>query len=370
MESSIRSGIRIKIKTMERKEDKLESKSSDNKSSDNKSSDNIMSQNQKLTAALNQEPRYGEIKCQARYTSGKKKGQQCTNGAYYVVNLTGDKFSDLVNDLINYKCNDLINDKCNDLINDKCNDLINEKCNDLINDKDNKLENKSLEVLYLCGLHSNKHERRELKKMSKKEKQAKHDAIKSRMELEAKMAAINLRSSGFTGAIKQSSGSSGVVEQSYGSSGAIKQSSGSLTLVPMRGMFVIIPPRSGWMNVYPNYMTKWQGIGLVYPQLSPMSLGPVKHGQPGIPDALNLEGYHQNSKFFSQFETEEEFKANQIRGFLDPIPRRHKFNIKKHNIISNYIDGKSGKSIDSKNNKRTISSDDVKNNKGNNKKTS
>jgi hypothetical protein len=46
--------------------------------------------------------------------------------------------------------------------------------------------------------------------------------------------------------------------------------------------------RPGWTNVYPNFYDDSKGrgaTGLVMKQLSPMSLGPVRHGQPGLPDA-------------------------------------------------------------------------------------
>lgn len=82
--------------------------------------------------------------------------------------------------------------------------------------------------------------------------------------------------------------------------------------------------RDGWVNVYPNFKAAWQGVGLVCPSLSPMSLGPINHGQPGLPLSLNLENFHQGSKMFPQ-ETKESFEDMRQMMYLDAIPRRHKF---------------------------------------------
>lgn len=158
-----------------------------------------------------------------------------------------------------------------------------------------KSQSSSGSYTYLCGQHSrgNKDVRVELEKMSTREKKEKKDDALEQMETAAKLAASN----------------------------AI----GTVCMVRMVGMFPHVPLRPGWLNVYPNYKSNWQGIGLVMPALSPMSLGPVVHGQPGLPNAKNIENFHQFSKYFSDLETEEEYKLNRVRGYTDSTPHRHKF---------------------------------------------
>lgn len=64
--------------------------------------------------------------------------------------------------------------------------------------------------------------------------------------------------------------------------------------------------------------------------LSPMRLGPVEHGQPGLPPARNIENFHQGSKCFRE-EVDKEgnptelFVRNRLRFYLDPEPHRHKY---------------------------------------------
>lgn len=197
-------------------------------------------------------PKYGEIKCEQVYASGKHKGEQCKNGAYFRVRVDS---ADNVDSVGAYQ--------------------------------------------YLCGMHSRSFKnRKELVKMTASEKKEKKDDIYNRMKLEARaVAKINV----------------------------LNLKPGEIILVRMSGRFPHVPPRCGWWNVYPNFKSAWQGIGLVFPSLSPMSLGPVKHGQPGLPDALNIENFHQQSKCYLQFESHEEFKKNQIAGFLSDKPQRHKF---------------------------------------------
>lgn len=99
---------------------------------------------------------------------------------------------------------------------------------------------------------------------------------------------------------------------------------GRVSLFKMSGMFPKVSPELGWLDVYPNFKKNWQLIGLVCPELSPMSLGPVHHNQPNLPPAKNIENFYQQSKKF-KCETESSFKQLQIKGFLDPIPHRRKY---------------------------------------------
>lgn len=57
------------------------------------------------------------------------------------------------------------------------------------------------------------------------------------------------------------------------------------------------PPHvDGFLSVFPNnkHANRKDGWGLA--ELSPMQLGPVEHGQPGLPPATSIENYHQFNK--------------------------------------------------------------------------
>jgi hypothetical protein len=103
---------------------------------------------------------------------------------------------------------------------------------------------------------------------------------------------------------------------------------GSLSLVPM---FMMKNPlvRDGWLNVYPNYKDGGRKTGLGLPSLSPKSIGPVHHGQPGLPPGSDLENVHQHNKVFpaevdSDGNPSPLFYENRLKGYLDPVPHRHK----------------------------------------------
>ncbi len=79
----------------------------------------------------------------------------------------------------------------------------------------------------------------------------------------------------------------------------------------------------GVMNVFPNYKHKNRYGGWGLPALSPKSMGPVEHPQPGLPPAKNLENFHQFSKLFPG-EAMQDFRKSQEAAFRDPEPHRHK----------------------------------------------
>ena len=67
-----------------------------------------------------------------------------------------------------------------------------------------------------------------------------------------------------------------------------------------------------------------------------MRLGPVEHRQPGLPPALNIENYHQFNKVWpNEVENNQNqnpstaFHVAQLRGYLDPVPHRHKYDQKE-----------------------------------------
>jgi hypothetical protein len=173
-------------------------------------------------------PKYGETKCQASY----KTGLGCKNGAYY--------------------------------------------------EQDGK---------FLCGVHSQKTQRRALQKFNKEEKKDRYDIR---------------------------------VNDMFKSAEENRGKKGELLLCLFRNP--LSKPRAipGFIDVYPNFKPAWQGVGVVVPGLSPMSLGPVNHGQEGLPECLILENFHQGSKRFRQ-ETITQFEENRIKYFKDTEPHRHKF---------------------------------------------
>jgi len=104
----------------------------------------------------------------------------------------------------------------------------------------------------------------------------------------------------------------------------------------------------GFLKVFPNYKHQNRIDGYGCMRLSPMYLGPIKHGQPGLPDALNLENFHQANKVFP-WEVDENgnpspiYYENKHKMYLDPKPHRHKFMGKNKNspVYSIWVD-KSG----------------------------
>lgn len=97
-------------------------------------------------------------------------------------------------------------------------------------------------------------------------------------------------------------------------------------------MFQEAPMVTGFRTVLPNFKSRTSPRALGMPALSPKSLGPVVHRQPGLPDALSIENYHQFNKVFP---LELDGKGNplpvfyerRLKGYTDPVPHRHKFDL-------------------------------------------
>jgi hypothetical protein len=105
---------------------------------------------------------------------------------------------------------------------------------------------------------------------------------------------------------------------------------GSVICVPMK-MMRAPPDFPGFMKVFPNYLHDNRKDGFGCASLSPKSMGPIVHPQPGLIPAFNLENFWQFSKVFSD-EVDEKgeplpiFFQRQREGFLDRVPHRHKPN--------------------------------------------
>jgi hypothetical protein len=86
---------------------------------------------------------------------------------------------------------------------------------------------------------------------------------------------------------------------------------------------------AGYMKLFPNNRHGGRKDGLGLPSLSPMRLGPVEHGQPGLPAAMTIEGLHQANKAFpsevdDDGEPTEEWAALQLEMYRSTTPSRHK----------------------------------------------
>lgn len=104
---------------------------------------------------------------------------------------------------------------------------------------------------------------------------------------------------------------------------------GAVALCRMR-MMKAVPSLSGYRNVFPNNRHENRKDGIGCAALSPMRLGPVQHGQPGLPDARNIENYWQSSKCFAEEAdkhggTAQLFYANRLRLYEDETPHRYKY---------------------------------------------
>ena len=93
------------------------------------------------------------------------------------------------------------------------------------------------------------------------------------------------------------------------------------------GMRKVVPHKDGYLSVFPNYKHGNIKDGLGCRQCSPMYLGSVEHGQPGLPDAENIENFWQGSKCFPKQSDKNKkpnkyFYQTQLDVFEDTEPRR------------------------------------------------
>jgi hypothetical protein len=155
---------------------------------------------------------------------------------------------------------------------------------------------------YLCGIHSRNIKRVSLPKMENK--------IKSDLNDIKLNAIINV--------IKEAT-----------EKNKKENKKGNVKLLRMR-MMKSPEQTSGYLLVFPNYKHQNRKDGFGCSSLSPMLLGPVKHGQPDLPDALNIENFHQGSKCFKE-EVDTDNQPNQIyydnrlKWYNDPVAHRHKY---------------------------------------------
>jgi len=83
-------------------------------------------------------------------------------------------------------------------------------------------------------------------------------------------------------------------------------------------------------GVWNVYLDQDRAFGFGCNSLSPASIGPIAHGQPGLPDARILENFHEGSKCFAE-ELDENgnpgplYYENRRHFYLAPEPRGHKY---------------------------------------------
>ena len=86
----------------------------------------------------------------------------------------------------------------------------------------------------------------------------------------------------------------------------------------------------GIINVFPNFKHQNRKDGYGCARLSPKSLGPIKHCMSNLPEAKNLENYHQFAKIWN-FELDEngtvldQYLQKRIEGYNNSEPFRYKY---------------------------------------------
>lgn len=84
----------------------------------------------------------------------------------------------------------------------------------------------------------------------------------------------------------------------------------------------------GSLAVFPNFKHGSTPEGYGCADLSPKAMGPIDHGMPGLPVALNIENYHQFAKVFPLDADEDRnptpaWKLQRKTAYADPAPHRH-----------------------------------------------
>jgi hypothetical protein len=152
---------------------------------------------------------------------------------------------------------------------------------------------------YLCGVHSRKRTREALPQMTKQEKE---DMLLRFIDEEKKDVERGQQENVRNGDVKL-----------------------------YRLLMLKAPVRfCKFRMVFPNFLHQNRKDGFGCARLSPKFMGPIHHGQPGLPPSLNLENFHQGSKAFAP-EVDSEGKPNALfyknreDFYRDPEPHRHKY---------------------------------------------
>ena len=173
-------------------------------------------------------------------------------------------------------------------------------------------------IIYLCGTHSKKYKDRITLKKNPKSNEYRENLIKQRL-IDAKNMMSNRDHADI-----------------------IRLPNVITTKLKMFKEYTLAP-ELGYLPIYPNRKhSHGFGYGVDCSGLSPMKLGPVKHGQYNLPEAKNIENYHQFNKAFpceltkikcncprskewKHFTVGEDFYKRRLEGYNDNEPHRHKF---------------------------------------------
>lgn len=107
-----------------------------------------------------------------------------------------------------------------------------------------------------------------------------------------------------------------------------------------------IPPSPGSVNVFPNERHGVRTDGLGIPSFSSALMGPIKHGQPDLPDAWCLDNFYEGSKCYPD-EVDENgdptalFYANRLDFYSDPKAKKKEHAYPSHPLYFVWV-GKGG----------------------------
>jgi len=116
----------------------------------------------------------------------------------------------------------------------------------------------------------------------------------------------------------------------YAKDNLSRSEKGSVILRRMK-MMQATPVERGFIKIFPNYNHGSVRDGIGMPSLSPKAMGPVDHGQPGLPVAKCIENYHQANKVFPREVdpiTQDPLPSwyqKRLEFYHDTVPHRHKF---------------------------------------------
>jgi len=150
----------------------------------------------------------------------------------------------------------------------------------------------------VCSIHSLSAKRRKLEKNPKSEKETLYDARARKI----KMVSLKNKAESKRGDVIVSRMEKG-------------------------GRFV---RRDGYLSVFPGFGDSKRRDGFVANNLSLESLGPVRHGQAGLPVCKNIKNYHQYNLIYDD-EVDENgdlvpsFYKLQKRGYINILPKQCKF---------------------------------------------
>ena len=203
--------------------------------------------------------------------------------------------------------------------------LNNDDDHDNHDDHNNHNDDDDHEGRLLCGIHSKKGKRTDLPDNPKKDEI--RLALVAQRVVEADTQAVNNRLLGRSGSV---------------TTGSFRGMRREYSFVPMRGR----------LPIFPNFYQKHGfGYGRDWSMFSPMALGPVRHRQPSLPNARNIENYWQFNKVFPNelsnelcdcalaahqphFKPAAEFYSRQATAYLDAVPHRHKFSTAKLKAVN------------------------------------